>query len=154
MKIYIPPQVKRLLLFLPFIILLFIIFRRLVIPDTFGDLGHYRAASLEDYKAREVNYAGHELCGYCHDDIAASLASDLHSTLACEGCHGPGQKHVDDPEAHNIGLTPDRAFCALCHAKLPARNPEVITQIDPAGHNPDKNCIECHNPHMPLDISE
>jgi hypothetical protein len=154
MKFYIPPQVKRLLLFLPFIILLFIIFRRAVTPDTFGEYGHYRGAALEDARAHEINDAGTETCEMCHDDIAAVLNAGAHKSLACEGCHGAGQKHADDPEAHDMTPSADRDFCLRCHAKLPARNPDIITQVDPKEHNPELNCIDCHNPHSPLEVSQ
>jgi hypothetical protein len=152
MKIYIPPQVKRLLFFLVIFIAIFIFLRRMLIPDTFGDLGHYRAASIIDNAAKEPVYAGHETCVLCHDDVGEQLSNDVHSGLHCEICHEAGYAHSMDPTPDNIVKPSGREFCGLCHSYSPTRPGDVISQVDLKEHNIESNCIECHNPHQPWEM--
>jgi hypothetical protein len=41
--------------------------RQLLLPDTFGTIGHYRAESLKDILKLKQIYQGKELCS-CHDN--------------------------------------------------------------------------------------
>ena len=45
-----------------------VIARELFVPETFGDIGHYRAASVGEIAALPIVYAGSEACYDCHDD--------------------------------------------------------------------------------------
>ena len=47
--------------------------------------------------AGEPGYAGTEACVVCHEDPAKSFQHTVHAGNAqgCEGCHGPGQAHID-----------------------------------------------------------
>ena len=154
MKIYIPPQVKRLLFFLLIFITMFILLRKLLIPETFGELGHYRAASLLDNEAHEIVFAGQESCLECHGDIGDLIEFDLHSEMNCETCHNAGYIHSQSPEPANIQIPSGRIFCGTCHSQNAARPDQVITQIDLKVHNTDINCIDCHNPHQPWELNE
>src|ERR1051325_4492492 len=60
-----------------------------------------------------AGYAGSEMCGACHEDIAKAFAKNPHDTVetdskrgwesrACEACHGPGQKHTESTSADDI----------------------------------------------------
>jgi len=72
----------------------------------------------------------------------------MHAELSCLICHGPGQVHVDNPEAENIQKESGRDFCGRCHDLNAAKSTNIITQVDITTHNTEiKNCIECHNPH-------
>jgi hypothetical protein len=149
MKHNIPPQIPRLALAFAIFISLFLVLRHFLLPDTFGQYGHYRAASLIDNAAFEIHYAGHRACLECHQDIEDLKAQDVHSSIHCEICHGPGQKHVVSGEASDILKPSGREFCGRCHQKNAARSKDAVFQVDLAKHNIGKNCVECHNPHQP-----
>lgn len=155
-----PIQVKRLLIVFAIFIALFLVLRHFLIPDHFGELGHYRTASLKENEDKEVKYVGTQVCINCHDSIAKLKASGPHSTIVCEACHGAGYKHVKafeadisaKPDTNNKLLKPSgRVFCGRCHALNPARRKNVIKQVDLKEHNVEGDCIECHeNPHKPV----
>lgn len=154
MKFYIPPQLPRLALAFAIFISLFLLLRHFLIPDTFGDYGHYRADALIDNAQVEMHYAGQQACFACHQDIEDSKALDVHSEIRCEACHGPGLKHVLSSELADILKPADRESCGLCHAINAAKQKSAIFQVDLSKHNLDKNCIECHNPHQPWEMKK
>ncbi|NQU34499.1 MAG: hypothetical protein HQ521_14805 [Bacteroidetes bacterium] len=149
-----PPQLKRLLPLFAAFVIVFLIVRQLLIPESFGEHGHYRFNSVEDNKIKELHYAGKDMCNDCHEDQAINLASDVHATIACETCHGPGLAHIELETATSIIKPTDRNFCGLCHALSPTRKSNVIVQVDLSDHNIEQLCIECHNPHMPWELKE
>jgi len=125
-----------------------ILARHFLVPETFGEIGHYRAAAVDTIASQEVKYAGREACALCHYDVAATHEARRHRGVACEVCHGPAGAHVEDP----IGVVPsvprERALCQLCHGYDPAR-PTGFPQIEPVAHNPRQPCFGCHDPHAP-----
>ena len=143
-----PPQLRVLLILFTAFVIAFLIVRRLLIPDSFGDLGHYRADALEEISNLEIAFAGKETCIACHDDINEIIQTDVHANISCEVCHGPGARHADSMEAADIQKNGTREACGLCHSTNPARPSNIITQIDLKEHNIDFNCIDCHNPHQ------
>ena len=151
-----PPQLKTLLPLFAVFVVLFLVARHFLIPESFGKYGHYRANSLDEIAALPIHYAGKAVCIECHDTEAALLASDAHSVLSCEVCHGPNAKHADDPDyKQSIIKQGTREFCGRCHSLNPARKIEVINQIDIKEHHPEKtNCIDCHNPHAVWELKE
>ena len=149
-----PPQIRQLLLLFAIFISLFIGVRYLLVPESFGNIGHYRALSLYENELREIKFAGDESCIECHDDVIEMFETDVHSELSCEGCHGPCQDHVNLPDSTEVNKSVDRKFCALCHSINAARSTDMIFQIDLQEHEIDKNCIDCHNPHMPWELKE
>ena len=102
MKFYIPPQLPRLALAFAIFISLFLVARHFLVPDTFGEYGHYRGASLIDNAKPELHYSGQQACFKCHQDIEDKKAQDVHSDIRCETCHGPGMKHVVSSKAVDI----------------------------------------------------
>jgi hypothetical protein len=154
MKIYIPPQLKRLAIAFAIFISLFLLVRRLLVPDTFNQFGFYRGASLEDNAAVEMHYAGHAACLDCHQDVEDAKKEDVHKDIHCETCHGPGLKHIGTSEGGDIVKPSAREFCGSCHKLNAARKAEVVAQVDLKKHNIEKKCIECHNPHQPWKMKE
>lgn len=144
-----PQQVTRLLIL--FVILggALVLARRYLVPKTFGEWGHYRAAAVKANMDRPLVYAGREVCAVCHEEIAKTHAAARHKTVACEVCHGPGAAHVESPSENLPPAPRQRAFCPLCHGYDPSR-PTGFPQIDPVAHNPVQPCITCHNPHAPV----
>jgi hypothetical protein len=149
-----PPQFKRLIPLFAAFIIIFLAVRHYLVPDTFGEQGHYRFSSIEENKQQLMNYAGKEACAECHDDKAADLVLDVHAGISCESCHGPGLAHYDIPDSVRMIVPKERAFCGLCHAKNPTRKKEVIVQVDLKDHYIENKCIECHNPHKPWELKD
>lgn len=143
-----PPQLKRLIPIFIVFVGLFLLIRHFLVPDTFGEYGHYRGNALIDISSKELVHASNSMCVDCHDDIQAIIENDVHAGLSCVICHGPGIEHVNDPTPENIVKQGTRDFCGKCHEINAARPADVITQIDLSEHNIETNdCIDCHNPH-------
>ncbi len=149
-----PPQLKRLLPLFAIFIVAFLILRHFLIPESFGEHGHYLFNAVYDNQDKELHYAGGDVCADCHEDQAQSLASDMHKMISCETCHGPGLEHIETESSEFIEKNSGREFCGLCHSINYARKTNVVVQINTDEHNPEKNCIECHNPHMPWEIKD
>lgn len=94
---------------------------------------------------------GTQTCGTCHEDQVKAFAATPHaqSALGCEGCHGPGQAHVDGggdkTKIRNFKtLTPSEssAVCLTCH------NKGMQSQWIGSTHDSRKlACVTCHDPH-------
>jgi hypothetical protein len=154
MKFYIPPQIPRLAIAFAVFIALFLLLRKILIPDSFGQYGHYRGASLEENASKEIHFSGQKACFECHQEIEDQKQTDVHKGIHCETCHGPGQKHAESADAADILKPGSREFCGNCHGKNAAKRADAIVQIDLNEHNTSKNCIECHNPHQPWKMKE
>jgi hypothetical protein len=143
-----PQQVPRLLAVFAVAVVGLIVTRQLLVPDTFGDIGHYRAAAIDSVVARDKKYAGHQECALCHSDIQEQRLAANHRSVTCEVCHGPAADHAAAP----LGSKPDaprgRDLCILCHEYNFSR-PTGFPQIEPVSHNPMAPCMGCHEPHAP-----
>jgi len=148
-----PPQLKRLIPLFAIFITLFLTARYFLVPESFGETGHYRFNSIQENMDKPLYYAGRDACAECHDDKAEELVSGMHATLACESCHGPGLAHSEEPEPENIIVPTERKSCGICHAFNLTREGKVAL-VDLNDHNIDSKCIECHNPHKPWEIVE
>ncbi len=144
-----PPQLKRPLILLGSIVIIFLVARYFIKPEGFGEKGFYRIQSLEENEQFEIKHIGSQACNECHDDMIALRDSGVHQTLNCEICHGPGYKHFETGEAKDIIIPDGRAFCAWCHSKNAARPEGIIVQVNLKEHNIEYKCIDCHNPHAP-----
>lgn len=168
-----PQQIKRLLIAFAVFIALFLLIRVMLVPKSFGELGHFRKDAIDENTLKELRYAGKDRCIKCHDTIRMEKAEGYHAQLNCEVCHGPGLKHALYAEKFQKGTLPDslkllrpttREACARCHDLNAARvkmhydtiDMSVILMVDVKDHNVmDEDtkikykCIECHNPHLP-----
>ena len=152
MKFKIPPQINRLVILFILVTGLFLIIRQFLVPDTFGELGHYRAESLQDNADIPMNFSGARACLDCHEDIYALKDQDLHKKITCETCHGPGLDHINSMESKDIVVPEGRQFCGRCHAQNAARSSSIVKQVDLASHNAELDCNECHNAHQPWEM--
>lgn len=143
-----PQQLSRLLLLFALLGAGLVAARHYLVPETFGRLGHYRAAAIDAVVARNVKYVGRDVCAGCHEAAVKLHGLAHHQTVACEVCHGPGAAHVEAPTEYKPPAPLKRDFCILCHGYDPSR-PTGFPQIDPVAHNPVKPCITCHSPHAP-----
>ncbi len=144
-------QVKRLLVIFVIIVVGFLTVRKLIIPESFGEFGHYRGDAIDSVTSQGLQYAGHRACYDCHDDIGEIKKISNHRTVNCEACHGPAVAHIasfeEDEQVFPV-VPRKREHCMKCHAYNPAK-PTGFPQIDPVLHNPIETCISCHNPHHP-----
>lgn len=147
-RVRVPQQVPRLAAVFTVAVVGLIAARVLLVPATFGDIGHYRSAAIDSIAAREMKYAGHQECSMCHRPIADRRAASNHRTVACEVCHGPAAEHVATPLDVKPDAPRERGFCPLCHSYNPSR-PTGFPQIDTVTHNARVPCIGCHDPHAP-----
>lgn len=145
----IPGQVTRLLvLFLVAVVVLLVVRQRFV-PESFGEIGHYRADVIEVIAAQEPRYAGIQVCVECHTDVLEVKSGSYHRGLTCEGCHGASQAHAGDPTSQIPHVPRGRENCLRCHGYLSSR-PTGFPQVVERVHNPMEACVECHDPHDPV----
>lgn len=125
--------------------------RYAAVPESYYVKGRYRAAWPEKLTSWNMRFAGQEACAECHEDKQQSIGSSKHKTLHCETCHWASAGHAGDPDIEpHRKVKPGgmREFCVTCHQRLTGR-PAWFAQIDPADHNPDQPCSDCHQPHHP-----
>jgi hypothetical protein len=168
-----PTHIRRLIIVFAVFILLFLVVQQFLKPESFGELGHYRANAIDENSAKELQYAGNQNCSSCHDSLRVLKAEGLHAALTCEACHGPGLKHALYADRFIGGTLPDslllhkpteRKDCAICHQINAARKKilfdtidnSLIRQVNVLEHNlmskktkKERKCVQCHNPHQP-----
>ncbi len=120
---------------------------RLLLPRTLTDTAIHVQSTMDREMAKPVMYAGQSSCKDCHEEYAKK-ASGYHKNLSCETCHGSARQHAEAPTETKPVIPGRREFCYGCHRYDPAR-PTGFPQINPAAHNPLKECISCHDPHDP-----
>jgi hypothetical protein len=145
----IPEQLKRIFFLLIPLVIAFLILRSLLVPEDFGEIGHYRTSAVNEIISQEMKYAGEYICNDCHDDVGETKNKGLHKNLSCEICHGPALMHADDPDSFLPPAPRERGTCPVCHEYLESR-PTGFPQIISASHNPLRACIKCHKPHDPV----
>lgn len=114
-----------------------------------------------------ATYVGSDTCKGCHEDVAKGMEQSLHGKLlgtklskgplqaqGCEGCHGAGSKHMENPAdpAGNLRfgkqspLSPadQNAMCLQCHA----RGKQILWAGSPHEAR-DITCVTCHTMHGP-----
>jgi len=146
-----PPQITRLVLLTIGIVATYMVAKYFLTPPSFGQYGFYRGDALKELSARPVTYAGRLACEECHYDEHEVLIKSEHQTLSCEGCHGAGQAHVEDPDVEMTVL--NYSHCVRCHEANPSR-PKGHKQIESKDHYAGDNCTECHVAHAPNEVPE
>jgi len=127
---------------------LFLIVRSVLVPRSFGRYGHYRGDAIAEAAALPVSYAGHKACADCHSDIVDVKSHGKHKGVNCESCHGPQEKHVEDPGAVTPAKLDTSLLCPRCHQANIAK-PKSFPQVEAADHSNGVACNTCHKPHSP-----
>ncbi|MDH3273199.1 MAG: hypothetical protein OEM64_05590 [Gammaproteobacteria bacterium] len=122
--------------------------RQKFVPETFGDLGHYRGAAVAANAELEPHYAGWQQCAMCHPDKVETKNRSFHRTVSCETCHGPASDHTSNPMGLKPELPTGREPCLVCHSYLASR-PTGFPQVIEDRHNPVRACTGCHDAHDP-----
>ena len=132
----------------------FVFGRHFAEPRSFGEHGHYRADSVDEYKALPSTHGVVGACAECHDEEAEAHAAGEHASVSCEVCHGPLRTHViDDEVVAPMPVDQSSDLCARCHQYLVAR-PKTFPQVVLRDHVTEKGgefgetqCVECHDAH-------
>ncbi len=123
--------------------------RQRLVPESFGEIGHYRADAVGEVASLPVRYAGYQVCVECHEEQTEAKQGAYHRTVSCETCHGPSYDHaVEDMFEYTPAIPRKKDACMSCHSYLPSR-PTGFPQIIELQHHPMEPCVECHNPHDP-----
>jgi Cytochrome c554 and c-prime len=138
--------------------------------------------SLEAGLGRPMSLEGAQGCFACHSTAAVSAAKlqleHLMPGITCEGCHGPGGKHIAAVKARSKNVqifNPARLeadeltqeFCGACHVSfekallMPKQGGSNNLRYQPyrifnsRGHSGDVriSCVACHDPHDKLSES-
>lgn len=127
---------------------IFLVLRAAVVPQSFGQYGHYRGAAVAEAAARPIAFAGHDVCEACHTDVVEQKKQGKHVVVACEACHGALAKHADDPTSVTPPKVDTAVVCARCHEANSAK-PKGFPQVVSADHSGGIACDTCHQPHRP-----
>jgi hypothetical protein len=126
----------------------FLLLRWLMVPEGFGELGHYRVGAIADNRARQPVYAGQAACVECHADVAQLRAKGRHAGVACESCHGALAVHAANPDGQRPVKPDARTACISCHSANISK-PKSFPQVVPEEHAPEGSCAACHVVHNP-----
>ena len=129
-------------------LLLFLVVRAVMVPEDFGELGHYRTGSLQDNRDEAVVMAGREACAGCHEDAAEVLHQGGHGGVGCEACHGALADHAGEPTEYSPERPDSARLCPVCHQENVAISRD-FPQVDAAEHSGGLDCSDCHEPHQP-----
>jgi uncharacterized CHY-type Zn-finger protein len=129
-------------------VVLFLVLRSFLVPQSFGRYGHYRANAVTEIAALPVSYAGHKVCEDCHTDEQSVKSKGVHKGIACESCHGPLAAHAGDPGSVTPTKLDTAVLCARCHQENMAK-PKGFPQVNAAEHSGGAACNSCHQPHNP-----
>ncbi|MCP3876638.1 MAG: hypothetical protein GY699_26315 [Desulfobacteraceae bacterium] len=138
-----------------------LLFKKLLVPKSFGVYGPYRADAIAEAALVPVRHGTNNSCFKCHPYEAKIHKKGLHQTISCESCHGTYADHV--AEGKKIGTLPVKkekeitTLCLKCHnTEIKARSEEVIKTVAMPNHLKDQkvklthNCNQCHHVHAPL----
>ena len=148
-----PPQLTRLFIIFAGLGVMFIVVTWVAEPSSFGWYGHYRADALAELAARPPRYVPRDACAECHEEQATHHKDGVHAKITCQACHGPGDKHLEEPSTENIEKPVAAQFCLRCHGANYAR-PKNFPQIVVAEHTDGKACNVCHIVHNPGEMVE
>ncbi len=106
----------------------------------------------------DASYVGSEKCADCHEDVFDKMKNNVHMKLAsyeapgqskgCEGCHGPGSKHVEEEDPSliisfkKLNSFESSDICTNCHSDA-----EVLHWEGSKHAASGLSCVSCHNIH-------
>jgi len=141
-----PSHVKRLVIVMAALLVCGLFAKSYFTPESFGDYGYYRGASVAENAALEPRHQARDACQMCHWERFGEVQAGTHAPVNCQVCHGPAGDH---PASGKLPIPTDtRALCTLCHEAMPAR-PKAQPQVVSEEHAGTMPCIACHNPHSP-----
>jgi hypothetical protein len=142
------------------IVIIVLIARAIMLPETWGEEGYYRAASIDEEAHKALIFGTNASCKECHSEIYELKVDSKHQKLSCEICHAPVGEHAQYGE--KFAPMPTKTgrdqidLCMSCHQKTVGR-PAAFPTIDAIGHLEDQKvktthtCDQCHTVHAPLE---
>ena len=138
-----------------------LLFKKLLIPDSFGVYGHYRADAISEAALVPIRHGTNASCFKCHPYEAKIHKKGRHKTISCEFCHGTYADHVaDGKKAGTLPVKKEKeitTLCLRCHnTEIKARHEEVIKTVAMPNHLRDQKvklthtCNQCHHVLAPL----
>src|ERR1700756_2687394 len=116
-----------------------------------------KAATAVAAQPAPADFVGGETCATCHEEIGKKFAQNPHSRLAelhggagvtCEGCHGPGKAHVDDPGDVTKIFNPAKATTKEVDDKCLGCHQGQHANFERSGHGEGSvSCLGCHSIH-------
>jgi hypothetical protein len=105
-------------------------------------------------------------CGTCHttgyspdgnqDGLPGLVGTWAEDGIGCEGCHGPGSLHADNPQGVEMKVDRHSAECGACHSRGAVeevnasggfiRHHEQYEELFQSKHA-IIDCVQCHDPH-------
>src|ERR1035438_5186771 len=127
--------------------IVFLVVRHFVVPPSFGQYGHYRAAAIGEIASHPVKFAGHDTCEACHSDVADKKIKGKHAHVNCEACHWALVQRLPNPAGPKPNLY--ERFVALFVPPAPPDPPLLRHAEDPTSVKavlPDTTvlCARCH----------
>ncbi|RMG71710.1 MAG: cytochrome C [Nitrospirae bacterium] len=137
------------------VIAIILLARFAIVPKDFGIYergfmyGFHRKSNEKEWEAFKVKFRTRKYCKDCHPDKYESIMKSKHHIIQCENCHGPAFDHPENPP--KLEINRERKLCLRCHTKLPYPTSQrgKLKGINPEAHNPEMECVMCHNPHKP-----
>ena len=112
-----PKHIARLLTLLGVALVLALVVRYFLVPDSFYRFGHFRANAVPQIASKEPVFQGAAYCADCHDERHAQWSAGSHKSVTCEMCHGAAQGH---PHNGKLPIPTDTVkLCTLCHEAMP-----------------------------------
>ncbi|MHB9130839.1 MAG: cytochrome c3 family protein [Armatimonadota bacterium] len=105
--------------------------------------------------APKATYVGSDTCTACHEEVKGQLSKQFHGRAmlasetkgrgyTCEGCHGAGSVHANDPSAETAAplkvAAKDGTNCMICHTTRLSPAKWQLSQHHKAGIG----CLSCH----------
>ena len=113
------------------------------------DFALHRDSNAKQWAALTMSFADSSVCAKCHTTESGRLASNPHSSIGCQSCHGALLAHVAAGEGASKSdvmiKVPTDEVCVRCHAAADGR-PATFKTIVPANHYVAQ-CLQCHDPH-------
>lgn len=142
-----PKHILRLILLILVGLIVAVIGKEFLTDKSFYRFGHYRADSVAEVAAQQPVLQTAAYCKDCHAERYAKWSIAKHKTVTCENCHGAAVGHPQ--KIAKLPIPADALqLCTRCHEALTGR-PDTQPQIDVPKHSKGKQCVNCHNPHVP-----
>jgi len=139
-------------------VIIFFAARSVFVPPSFGELGHFRAKSMEEIASIQTKVGENFECFDCHVKEYASWSVGEHKGISCMSCHGLIKAHAKSPDKHeardeflSYEAYPSIVdFCLSCHAESPSKPANFPQVTIEHGREEFWNCTTCHDPHNPV----
>ncbi len=151
--------------------------RNYLVPESFGQLGPYRADALGEIAAQPSILQADTVCLECHVTVKKERADLPHEAVMCAHCHGVGRIHAAQArkakETEGMSVDPAgkwdgdflttmdlytakrRTTCLVCHEAVIGKPDDFLLidvaepLVDTDAEKPDSPnvCLECHGAH-------